>query len=93
MKISDTDVARVQQVLIDAHETVLKETITLDGNKLTFRVQGTDRSAQDAINALIAAGLNWISDGDENTLDNGSVPAGIGYQDVVMTIAEGGLWK
>ena len=93
MTLSDTDIAKIHDILIDAGETVRKETIKLEGNKLTFVIQGTDRDSHDAINALVAGGLNWYSDGNPDTLEiYGRHSDKTNETLVTMTVRDGGLW-
>ena len=94
MKLSENDVARIEQIILDAGETLRRDTIKLEGNKLTFRVDGSDRDGNLAIVALMKAGLNVYSDGNLDTLENFSTRAeGATSADVTMTIADGGLWR
>lgn len=94
MKLSEDDVARIEKIILDAGETLRRDTIKLEGNKLTFRVDGSDRDGNLAIVALMDAGMNVYSDGNLDTLENFSTRAeGATSADVTMTIADGGLWR
>ena len=89
MTLSDNDIGRIEQILMKAGERPIKDTIALEGKVLTFRIVGTDRDASNAIGALMKEGLNFYSDGDLETFENGSHPnAAIGYQDVTMTLRD-----
>ena len=94
MELNENDIARIQQILLDAGETVRKASIKLDGDKLTFRLLGRDAHGSTAMLALWNNGLNGFSDGDLETLENWTDEIeGADSKLVTMTIAEGGLWK
>ena len=93
MELTENDIAKIQQILLDAGETVRKRSIELNGQILSFRLLGTDADGSAAINALWNAGLNGYSDGDLDTVENKTVwSEGAESALVTMTIAEGGLW-
>ena len=89
MTLSDNDIGRIEQILLDAGETPIKDTIALEGKVLTFRIVGTDRDGHAAITALKNAGLNWYSDGDFATQENYTVHTDkANRSDVVMTLRD-----
>jgi len=93
MEITESDIARIQQILLDANETVRKKSIKLHANKLMFRLLGSNANGSTAMAALWNAGLNGVSDGDLSTRENWTdVAEGAASKIVTMTIGEGGLW-
>ena len=94
MELTEDDISRIVQTLLDAGETVRKKSIRLDGKTLSFRVLGTDRDGHAAITALRKGGLNWYSDGDFETDENFTKHTqGAESSLVTMTLRDGGVWK
>ena len=97
MELTEDDIAKIQQIILDSGETVRKESIRTDGNNLIFRLLGHDASGETAMKALWNAGLNGYSDGDLDTVENKTdykkVNGRITSATVTMAIALGGFWK
>lgn len=94
MTLTENDIARIHQILLDANETVRRASIKLHDNRLMFRLLGSDSDGSAAMAALWNAGLNGYSDGDLSTRENWTDwTEGAKSAMVTMTIADGGLWK
>ena len=97
MVLTETDISKIQQIILDSGETVRKESIRTEGNSLIFRLLGYDADGEAAMKALWNNGLNGYSDGDLDTEENKTeyeeVNGRITSATVTMAIALGGLWK
>ena len=94
MALSEDDISRIEKIILNAGETVRRDTIQFQENKLRLQVYGSDRDGSVAIQALMRAGLNVYSDANLDTQENyASWNEGASFSLVTLTLRPGALWR